>query len=142
MPAWNATPSLQWLTQAASTATKTASVAVFAFFRIAGRVCSIFINGGAIVRPHGTYLIHLQNMATIADFISAGSLPVTEELAALIGVTARTAGRYLRTMREFGAPLEYDRNARGYRFSSPWQFETGLVEWLQRNPLPRTRQTK
>jgi hypothetical protein len=84
---------------------------------------------------HISYLVHLRNLAAVAHEIGRGHEPQTPALAKLTGVDPRTVGRYLRTLRDFGAPLAFNFPNGGYRFARPWSFETGQIEWLQLNRL-------
>jgi predicted DNA-binding transcriptional regulator YafY len=81
-------------------------------------------------RRERNYLIHLRNMAAVAAEISRGTEPVAWQLAADLGVTERTIHRYIRTLRDFGAPLPLA-PGKGFRFTRRWNFEKALVRWLK-----------
>jgi len=78
------------------------------------------------------YLAHLKNLKAVADEISDDTEPTSWHLAALTGVCRRQVHRYIKTLREFGAPLPVSHKNNGYRFARPWDFEDALIRWLRK----------
>ena len=59
---------------------------------------------------------------TLHHLISLGNYPTANQMAEELEVSRRTIMRYLDILREYDAPLEYERRHRGYYFKDPfWQ---------------------
>lgn len=59
----------------------------------------------------------------LSQEVQRGSFPDVERLSALLEVSERTVYRYLELLRDdFGAPLAFDRERKGYYFTEPWDF--------------------
>ena len=86
-------------------------------------------------QPYDAPRVHLRALARLQQLheeISSGRCPSVQDLAVSTGRTSRTIKRDVKALRQdFKAPLVYDRQRKGYRYTAPgWDL-----------PLSRTRQT-
>jgi hypothetical protein len=87
-------------------------------------------------RGHVAYADHILNLASFAHAVQAGWLPNCYSAAKSLGVHARTVHRYVRFLRDMGAPLIFDPRQNGFYFSRAWSFEKALIRWTRKHRKP------
>lgn len=65
----------------------------------------------------------VQHLVLLIQTIRAGSYPTRDTLGALIGRDARTITRWVRALRQLGAPIAYDAQKRGLYFTHDWHLD-------------------
>ncbi len=71
-------------------------------------------------KRHSAPVSHVRRFMAIVKAIRAGDFPNKTTLAKELKVTTRTVQHYMVLLRDFGAPLEFDRDKNGFYFSKEW----------------------